>query len=305
MKAFITGLAGMLGCNIAYKLTNDYVLSGVDLVKVNMANVDSYDFDALDYKKLSDCLKEVNPDVIIHTAAAVNVDRCEIEPDYAEKLNVKMTDNVCRAAKKVGAKVIYISTDAVFDGKDENLYCESDNVYPINIYGRTKLKGEDIVKKNNKNLILRTNIYGFNIQDKNSFGEWIYTSLVAGKELNMFTDIDFSPILVNDLAEIIDLSIKKNISGLYHACGTGCISKYDFGCELKDIFNITTGKINKSCSDSFLFKAKRAKHMGMNNEKISKAIGYKIKTPVESIKEFYRLYKSGYKEELLRFGGIS
>lgn len=60
-----------------------------------------------------------------------------------------------------------------------------------------------------------------------------------------------------------------------------------------------------SCSDSFLFKAKRAKHMGMNNEKISKAIGYKIKTPVESIKEFYRLYKSGYKEELLRFGGIS
>ena len=305
MKAFITGLAGMLGCNIAYKLTNDYVLSGVDLVKVNMANVDSYDFDALDYKKLSDCLKEVKPDVIIHTAAAVNVDRCETEPDYAEKLNVKMTDNVCRAAKKVGAKVIYISTDAVFDGKDENLYCESDNVYPINIYGRTKLKGEDIVKKNNKNLILRTNIYGFNIQDKNSFGEWIYTSLVAGKELNMFTDIDFSPILVNDLAEIIDLSIKKNISGLYHACGTGCISKYDFGLRLKDIFKIATGKVNKSCSDTFSFKAKRAKHMGMNNQKISKEIDYKIKTPEESIKEFYRLYENGYKEELIKFGGIS
>ena len=305
MKVFITGLAGMLGCNIAYKLRKEYIISGVDLIKVNMENVDSYEFDALDYKKLSDCLKEVNPDIIIHTAAAVNVDKCETELDYAEKLNVKMTDNICRAAREVGAKIIYISTDAVFDGTDENLYYENDKVCPINIYGKTKFKGEEIVRICGESLILRTNIYGFNIQNKNSFGEWIYTMLLDDKELNMFTDIDFSPILVNDLAEIIDLLIKKNISGLYHVCGTGCISKYDFGCELKDIFNITTGKINKSRSDSFLFKAKRAKHMGMNNEKISKAIGYKIKTPVESIKEFYRLYKSGYKEELLRFGGIS
>ena len=134
MKVFITGLAGMLGCNIAYKLRKEYIISGVDLIKVNMENVDSYEFDALDYKKLSDCFKEVNPDIIIHTAAAVNVDKCETELDYAEKLNVKMTDNICRAAREVGAKIIYISTDAVFDGTDENLYYENDKVCPINIY---------------------------------------------------------------------------------------------------------------------------------------------------------------------------
>lgn len=304
-KIFITGLAGMLGCNIAYELKYDYLLSGVDLLRVNMDGVNSYDFDALDYKKMLGCLERVRPDIIIHTAAAVNVDKCEMEPDYAKKLNVKMTENVCKAAEEVGARVIYISTDAVFDGQSKHLYSETDFENPINTYGKTKLEGENIVRKNSRNLILRTNIYGFNIQNKNSFGEWIYTSLLEDKELQMFTDIDFSPILVNDLAEIIDLSIKKDISGLYHACGTGCISKYDFGCNLKEIFKISTGKITESNSENFSFKAKRAKHMGMDNKNLCAELSCEVRTPIESIKEFYRLYKKGYKEELIKFGGIN
>lgn len=304
MKAFITGLAGMLGSNIAYELKEDYSLSGVDLIEVNMSNVESYNFDALDYEKLLWCLKKVKPDVIIHTAAAVNVDKCEIEPNYARKLNVNMTENIYKAAEEIQAKVIYISTDAVFNGKNKKLYCESDDVAPINVYGKTKLEGEEIVRRNKNNLVLRTNIYGFNIQNKNSFGEWIYKSLIDGKELNMFTDIDFSPILVNDLAEVINVLIKRNISGIYHVCGTGCISKYDFGCQLKKIFKIKAGKINEVKSDSFPFKAKRAIHMGMNNENICSLLNCKIKTPVESIETFYKMYINGFKEELIKFGGI-
>lgn len=303
-KIFITGLAGMLGSNIAYELRNDYLLSGVDLIKVNMDKVASYDFDALDYEKLLLCLNEINPDVIIHTAAAVNVDKCEMEPDYAKKLNVKMTENVCKAAEEVGARVIYISTDAVFDGQSKHLYSETDFENPINTYGKTKLEGENIVRKNSRNLILRTNIYGFNIQNKNSFGEWIYTSLFEGKELSMFTDIDFSPILVNELAKVINVMIKKDVSGLYHVCGSGCISKYDFGCELKRTFKIDSGKVNKTTSDSFSFKAKRAKHMGMSNRNICNLLNMKISTPVESIEKFYGMYRNGFKEELIRFGGI-
>lgn len=304
MKVFITGLAGMLGSNIAYELRGDYLLSGVDMIKVNMDKVVSYDFDVLNYEKLLECLKEIKPDVIIHTAAAVNVDKCEIEPDYAEKLNVKMTENIFKVSEEINAKVIYISTDAVFDGKDEKLYSESDETAPINIYGKTKLAGEDIVRRNKKNLILRTNIYGFNIQNKNSFGEWIYTSLLEDKEINMFTDIDFSPILVNDLAKVINILIKRKISGIYHVCGTGCISKYDFGCALKKIFKINYGKINKAVSENFSFKAKRAKHMGMSNENICNVLNYRLNTPVESIERFYEMYISGFKEELIKFGGI-
>lgn len=304
MKVFITGIAGMLGCNIAYELKDKYIISGVDLINVDMSGIETYAFDMLDYQNLSNCIKKIKPDIIIHTAAAVNVDRCELEPEYAKKLNVDLTESICHISREINAKVIYISTDAVFDGEDRELYCETDILNPINIYGKTKLEGEYIVAQYKNNLILRTNIYGFNIQNKNSFGEWIYKSLMNDECLNMFDDIDFSPILVNDLAKLIHLCIEDNIYGIYHACGTGCITKYDFGCELKKVFNISSGSINKTKSDSFSFKAKRSKHMGMNNSKLSDKLKCTIRTPAESIQEFYRLYISDYKMKLSEFGRI-
>ena len=141
-----------------------------------------------------------------------------------------------------------------------------------------------------RNLVFRTNIYGQNIQDKKSFGEWIVSSLEEGKTLNMFEDIDFSPILVSDLAEIIYKALEVDLCGLYHVCATGCISKYEFGIKLKEIFNLHTGTINKAQSELMHFKAERSKHMGMSNEKIKKDLGIKIRTPEESIREFKRLY---------------
>ena len=304
MKLFITGLAGMLGSNIAYELKKKYSISGVDLVNVNMPEVEAFCFDMLDFEKLLSCLEAIKPDIIIHTAAAVNVDRCEIEPEYAQNLNVKLTENICKIADMIQAKIIYISTDAVFDGKQVELYVETDETNPVNVYGKTKLQGENLVKQNKNNVLFRTNIYGFNIQEKDSFGEWIYNGLLKNQELNMFEDIDFSPILVNDLANVIDLAIQKKVSGLYHVCGTGCITKYTFGCELKKIFKIPTGKINKTQSDKCSFKAMRAKHMGMSNKNICDLLDCKIRTPIESIEEFYRLYNKGFKAELIEFGGI-
>lgn len=303
MKIFITGIAGMLGSNIAYLLRDDYDVSGVDLIDVKMDGIISFNFNMLDFDNLYKCIVDVRPDVIIHTAAAVNVDKCECEPFYAQSLNVTLTEYICKIAKEISAKIIYISTDAVFDGNDRKLYCETDYVNPINVYGKTKLMGEEVVKKHDNSLILRTNIYGFNIQNKNSFGEWIYKNLSANQQLNMFDDIDFSPILVNDLAEIIDLTIQNNVSGLFHVCATGCITKYDFGCQMKKIFHIEEGKIKRTQSDSFDFKAKRSKHMGMDNSNISIVLDYKIRTPIESIEEFYKLYCDKYNERLKRFGG--
>lgn len=302
MKVFITGIAGMLGSNIAYLLKENYDISGIDLINVKMDGIQSFNFDMLDFDKLHQCMNDILPDVIIHTAAAVNVDKCECEPSYAHDLNVRLTENICRVAKEISAKVIYISTDAVFDGNNEKLYCETDDVNPINVYGKTKLLGEEIVKKYPNYLILRTNIYGFNIQNKNSFGEWVYKSLFDNQQLNMFDDIDFSPILVNDLAKIIDLSIQNKLSGLYHACATGCISKYDFGCELKKVFGIEKGQIKRTQSDNFEFKAKRAKHMGMDNRKICEKLMILLSTPEESIQKFFQLYVAGYDSTLKKWG---
>ena len=250
-KIYITGICGMLGANLAYLLKDKYIVVGCDVYKGEMEGVTVEYINLLDSEALEQSVLRYTPDIVIHTAAMVNVDACEEEQELAHSMNYGVTDKLCQICKHNNIKLIYISTDAVFDGEKSGLYRETDEVNPLNIYAKTKLMGEKVVLNEINNTVLRTNIYGFNYQDKNSFGEWVYKSLLDDKELNMFEDILFSPILVNDLAEIIHLVIEADLEGLYHACATGSISKYDFGIALKKCFNINMGKINKTTSDTF------------------------------------------------------
>lgn len=290
MRIYITGIAGLLGNNIVKKLVNKCEITGVDILDVKIPNISYENFSLYETERLREHIKNVNPDAVIHTAAAVDVDECEENPEWAYRLNEQATKDIADICNELGIKLVYISSDAVFDGESEKLYMETDEVNPLNVYAKTKLAGEGWVLRYDRNLVFRTNIYGQNIQNKKSFGEWIVSSLEEGKTLNMFEDIDFSPILVNDLAEIIYKALEADLCGLYHVCATGCISKYEFGIRLREIFNLHTGNINRTQSETMHFKAKRSKHMGMSNEKIRQSLGIKIRTPEESIKEFKRLY---------------
>lgn len=293
-KIYITGIAGLLGGNLAYNLKDKFEISGCDLVNINLEDANISIFDLLDSKLLEKNIKENNPEILIHTAAAVNVDKCEEDREFAIKLNAQLTKDISRICAENNIKMIYISTDAVFDGKVDKLYCENDIVNPINIYGETKLLGEKYVIENKGNIVMRTNIYGYNIQDKNSFGEWILNSLLSNQTINLFEDIKFSPILVNELASIIEKAIEKDVDGIFHVCGSGSISKYEFGLALKEAFGIDDGHINKSISNDQVFKAKRSKNMGMSNKKICDELNIKIRTPLESLEYFKKLYDSNY-----------
>jgi dTDP-4-dehydrorhamnose reductase len=289
-KIYITGVCGMLGYNIALGLKGKYDLYGADIVPIPEQDYPIEYFDLLDFSKLRESIKKAEPDVVVHTAAAVNVDRCEMDRKFAYELNTHLTQEIAKVCGENGIKLIYISTDAVFDGEKDGLYQETDLPEPVNYYGETKLLGEKYVQECKNSLILRTNIYGRNIQNKCSFGEWIVESLRRGEELNMFTDIFFSPILVNELTEIIDACIEKNVSGLYHACGTGKISKYDFGMAVKEVFGIQSGVIHATVSEIMEFKARRSKNMGMDNGKLRNELGMDISTPMESIMRFKSIY---------------
>lgn len=290
-KIYVTGICGLLGNAIAKELSDKYEISGVDIVDEKVKNCRVERFDLTDKKQLERSIRAFKPDVIIHTAAVVNVDKCETERALAYRLNVEVTNIIAHICEEYGIKLIYVSTDAVYDGKKASLYTEDDEVNPLNYYGQTKLEGEYAVKKTDKGLILRTNIYGVNIQDKESFGEWIVSSLQENQKIRMFTDIVFSPILVNELAQIMDLCIVNEVEGVFNACGTGAISKYDFGVLVKKIFEIESGMIEKSTSDTMRFVAKRSKNMGMSNERLKKKLNIDISTPEESIRKFKELYK--------------
>ena len=297
-KIYITGICGMLGSNIAMQLHRKYIIMGCDLFPHNFRTFNFETFNLMDVDKLQESIVTNHPDVVIHTAAMVNVDACEEKKEQAQIINTEVTKNLAMICAKQQIKLIYISTDAVFDGKKEGLYTEEDNTNPINIYGLTKLQGENVVLQQKENVVLRTNIYGYNYQEKYSFGEWILYSLLNNKELNLFDDVYFSPILVNDLANLIDKILDNNIGGLYHACGTGSLSKYEFGCQLKEIFQIDSGSIHRLKSDMFPFKAKRSHNMGLSNRKLCNVLGLNIRSPEESILKFKYLYDGGYHNRL-------
>lgn len=286
MDVYITGIAGQLGYGLYQRLKEENKISGLDMIEVSLESAEIKTISLLDWEKVEEHIRQVQPQVLIHTAAFVNVDGCEEQPEMAEQLNHLVTNNLANLCHEMGIKMIYISTDAVFDGTRVELYTEEDEVNPVSVYAKTKLQGEYAVLKYPEHLVLRTNIYGINLQNKKSFGEWIYYSLKEHQTLTMFTDIDFSPIFIPEFAEIVQQCIQKKLSGLYHCCGTGAVTKYDFGVKMKEVFGIKTGKIEPINSEKFPFKAKRTKHMGMSNEKIRQALGIQISTPYESIERF-------------------
>lgn len=296
-SVFITGIAGMLGSNLAYLLRERYRVLGVDLHPITIDHVMGSIFSVLDTEQLRKYLIQNQIDTVIHCAALVDVDGCEANPEYAEKINYRLTEDIAILCESLHIKLIFISSDAVFDGKADYLYRETDTPNPISVYGKTKLKAEEAVLSRKDNLVVRTNIYGFNYRDKLSFGEWILNSLQNNIPLNMFYDLYFSPILVNELSELLERCMEKGLCGLYHACSTGSISKYDIAVAIKKEFE-STGTINRVSMKDYNFKAPRTQNMGLCNDKLSNDLAVHIRTPLEGVAQFKLLYDSGYPNAL-------
>lgn len=293
----VTGVAGMLGSNIAYLLRKRHTICGVDRNDVHIEGTHTVKDSVLNVALLSSLMDEHHVDTLIHCAAIVNVDACEIHPDYAEIVNVIMTDNIAWLCREKHVKMIYISSDAVYSGEKDGLNSEDDVPAPISIYGKTKLAAENAVLKRPGNLVLRTNMYGFNYREKLSFSEWLVKSLSEEAELNMFYDVQFSPLLVNHLVDVLEQCIERDLTGLYNAGCTGSISKYDLGVAFSKAFRMPN-EIKRGSMKDYDFKAPRTKNMGLDNTKLTQALGITLQTPLEEVEAFRALHEQGYGEKL-------
>jgi dTDP-4-dehydrorhamnose reductase len=287
-KILITGIWGMLGFNLASTLKNKLTIFGCDRITgYNYPYIQSASFDLMDSDKTRSYIQQINPKIIIHTAALINVDYCEENQEQAFLVNAEVTKQIALAASKTNSKLVYISTDAVFDGQKDSEYSENDTPSPINIYGESKLTGEKYIKDIlNDYLIIRTNIYGWNIQFKNSFTEWIFANLTEKKPINMFYDITFSPIYVGCLSSIIKEMLEKNLTGLFNVASSESCSKYDFGIKLAHTFDLPENLINQTSFSKFPFKAKRSKNMRLNVDKISAILKKKMPSIQEGLDNF-------------------
>ncbi len=208
-------------------------------------------------------------------ATAIHVEATKVISDYLDNNN---------------GRLIYISTDSVFDGEKQDAYDESDLTNPFNVYAKTKLIGENFTQSMSGGLVLRTNIIGWTQEGKNSFAEWVLKGLINNEPLGLFYDVYFSPLTVYNLSLIIERIIENPIFGLYHCASSDGISKYEFGVMMAKIFQLSDANISKVSVDSMTFKAFRPKNMVLSIKKISSTLDYDFPSVVDAIK----LMKSQY-----------
>lgn len=257
MKIVITGCDGQLGKEIVKQLNREEKISGNELFALNRLKLDISDFN-----NVNKYISSIKPDVVINCAAFTKVDLCEDEIELAYKINSIGPKNLSICCEKVNAKLVQISTDYVFDGKNKNLYREDDITNPQSVYGKSKLLGEKYVQDFcSKYFIIRTAwLYG----DGNNFVNTMLKLSESKDEINVVNDQIGTPTSTVDLAKVILKLIYTENYGLYHGTNKGYCSWYDFAKKIFEIKKIDI-KVNPINSEEYISKVKRPQYSVLDN----------------------------------------
>lgn len=298
MKILITGARGLLGSNLSLMYSergHEVLATGRNKPSFNFCRNYEMDITKKDDLKI---IEEERPDLVINCVALTNMEYCEDHEEEAEKINAEGAGNLAEICKKNDIYLIHISTDAVFDGEKGN-YKEEDETNPLNVYGKTKLLAEELIKEvRGRHAIIRTTIYGWNHLNKFSLAEWILDKFEKGEQFGGFVDVKFTPILTTNLGEALLEIYDKNYIGTLHVGSPEVCSKFDFAKEIARVFGKGENLVIPTSSEKFSFKAKRAKDMYINSEKAEKLLKTKLLNIEEGLIEFKNLKDSGFLDRL-------
>lgn len=265
-RILITGASGLLGLNICnhLKINSKFELFGICRSEINFVceGVNWVYLDLTDFEAVQEFFKKSFFDIIIHCAAYVNVDSCELNKEYVTKLHVDII-NIFQIYSPY-SKIIYISSDSVFDGKNGD-YSEQSTRNPLNFYSYSKYLGENFLFNSKKNfLILRLNIYGFHMPFSNSLVEWAIKELKEANSINGFSNVYFNPLYVGQVSRLIEKAIENKIEGVYHVGSTDRISKLNFLKKVAKVFCLDDKLIQETQYESFDNKPLRPLNTTLN-----------------------------------------
>jgi dTDP-4-dehydrorhamnose reductase len=285
MKILLTGSKGQLGQEVQKAGIN----AGLDIVSMDLPEID-----ITDYENLDRIFSELKPFMVINAAAYTAVDLAETQKNICHTVNVEGPANLTRLCGKNNAVLIHISTDYVFDGSGNKPYRENDPVSPVNVYGHSKAEGEKVVLVGaGKHIILRTSwLYG-------RYGKnFVKTMLRLGKEkksIGVVNDQFGCPTCAYDLAEVIIVIVKRllggksNNSGIYHYCGNGITTWYEFAISIFQIAGElglnNVPSVTPITTSQFPTAAKRPLYTALDCSKINKSFGVELKPWRQSLKK--------------------
>lgn len=260
MRVLVTGVKGQLGYDVVKELEK----RGHQPI-----GVDRDEMDLVDNEAIRTFIMDLKPEAIIHCAAYTAVDKAEEEVEVCYQVNAEATKVIAQCAKELDINLIYISTDYVFDGTKEGEYVETDTPNPINVYGASKLLGEQYVQELlEKYYIVRISwVFG---ENGNNFIKTMRRLGLERDELNIIDDQVGSPTCTADLAPLLVDMMETNKYGIYHATNEGFCSWYEFANEIFKQSGIEV-KTNPITTDQYPTAAKRPMNSKMSKEKLNQS----------------------------------
>lgn len=277
MKVLVTGVNGQLGYDVVNELNKrGHMAIGTDIEEMDITDANSVD----------SVIKGNAPDAVIHCAAYTAVDAAEDNAELCRKINAEGTQNIANVCKELDIKMIYISTDYVFDGEGERAWEPDDERTPLNVYGQTKYEGELAVQnKLDKYFIVRI-AWVFGVNGKN----FIKTMLNLGKTRDSITVVNDqfgSPTYTFDLARLLVDMVETEKYGIYHATNEGICTWYEFACEIFRQAGIDVKVLPVSAAE-YPAKAKRPSNSRMSKEKLTENGFEKLPTWQDALSRYLK-----------------
>ncbi len=277
MKTLITGASGRIGREIASRRPEDMDIEA--LIEPGEQHIPPYKWlrtDITDREKILMAVTCSNPDIVVHLAAMTDVDACEADPGMAMRVNRDGAAYVAEACKRCGAKLVYVSTDYVFNGK-RGPYTEDDEPAPANVYGRSKLEGERVsVDMCPEALIVRISVpFGTRREHTpHNFISRIIDDLAEGNAIRAVHDQYTTPAFMPELADVIWTLAGKDMQGIVHYGTSDRLSRYDMARTICEIMGFDDSLVEKAATADFGFIAPRPLESGFVTDRLLDILGY-------------------------------
>ncbi len=284
----VTGARGFLGTNAGV-----YLGDRARLVGQARAATDSKLYEAvigLDLRhagQVGDLVREVNPDVVLHAAAISGHETSANDPEQAHAVNVVATAAIATAAADIGARMVHISTDAIFAGSTGN-YSEDDDPEPFSYYGETKLAGEEEVRRYvEDHLIVRTNFFGWSETARKSVLEFFVNSLRDGQNVRGYPDFIVTSIYVQALIDSIWKLGEIGAVGTVNVASSDALSKFDYGVLVADQFGLDSDLIERRGPDPQAHTTSRSRDLSLDTSRVAGLLGTPMQSQAEGIAQAY------------------
>lgn len=296
MKILVTGSNGLVGSRLARVLTSQghEVLGASRGAQTSTGSFAYVELELSDQGAVDRAVDAFAPDVIINPASMTEVDACEKAPERAYRANVVAAANLALASRRLGAQLVHVSTDYVFDG-EKGPYSEDDLPNPRGVYAITKHMGEQAVRAlcapGGWSIARTAVVYGWPAAARANFGAWLIGSLFAKKEVKLFTDQVVTPSFADNVADMLAEIGTRKLSGIFHTCGSTEVDRYTFGQKLCDVFGFDKNLLIPSKLADLKLASPRPLHSAMRTSKVKGQLKVQPLSLDEQLERFHAAWR--------------